>query len=285
MNGQELRIPLAEYLALDAVSSGGVGDFNERPALFHAKHVARTIITEQTAPMLLGSAIHCLVLEGREEFDLHYAVGPCDDKRTTKWKKWAEDALLVDGVTDSHGRSLLTASQGEVVEACRQALVLHDDARKVLFDWPGTPELSGTWNDDETGLLCKVRFDRNLTTHASVVELKTARSCLPDSVHRSAVSNGFHIRGAFYTDGYREIYGATPNAMTFITVDTELDPRILEDRVYVWDLTPDLEALGAREVRKALDGIAACHASGVWRADWSRGVHAIDVPRYLQNTI
>lgn len=273
MNGQELTIPLADYLAIEAVSSGGVADFNERPALFHAKHIARTVVTEQTAPMMLGSAIHCLVLEGRAEFDLHYAIGPCDDKRSKAWKAWES----------AETRHLFRQSEGEVIEACRQALVLHDDARKALFDWEGTPELSGTWNDDETGLLCKVRFDRKLA--ASLVELKTSRSCLPDSVSRAAVSNGFHIRGAFYVDGYRELYGQAPNAMTFITVDTELDPRILEDRVYVWDLTPDLEALGAREVRKALDGIAACHASGVWRAEWSRGVHPIDVPRYLQNTI
>jgi hypothetical protein len=270
-DGQELNISLEDYLAISAVSSGGVEDFSERPALYNAKHVTKTVREECTPAMLLGSAIHCLVLEGREEFDNRYSVGPCDDKRTKKWKDWAETR---------HG-ALLTASQGEVIEACREAISLHEAACNLLFTWPGDPEVSGTWNDDETGLLCKYRLDRNLRDRLTIAELKTSRSALPEDVARAAVANGYHVRGAWYVDGFRQVYGETPNAMVFVTVDTELDPSILEDRVYVWTLEPQLEELGARKVRSALDGIAACRASGVWRADWSSDVHTVATPRWM----
>lgn len=285
MNGQEWKCSFEEYLALDAESSGRASDFLESPALYHAKHIAKTVKDEQTPAMMLGSAIHCLILEGRQAFDMRYAVGPCDDKRTTKWKKWAEDACVADGVTDMHARTLLTASQGETVEACRAAVLLHDEAREALFDWEGDPEVSGTWVDTETGLLCKLRFDRLCRAHCAPIELKTSRAADPNTVQRTAISMHYPRRAAWYVEGYREIYGVTPTSLPFITVATELPPAVLEDRVQVWTIDAVLEELGHRDNRTALEGIAAARASGVWRASWSRGVHTVTAPSWMARAI
>jgi hypothetical protein len=287
-NGKEWRCRLADYLALPAVSSGSASDFIDSPALYHAKHVAMTIDHDETSAMLLGSAVHCLVLEGREEFNERYAIGPCDDKRTTKWKNWVAS---YDGNRKGppFGAGLdwsaLTASQGATVEACLEAILRHDDACEALFSWPGEPEVSGTWNDDETGLLCKLRFDRLCREHHAPIELKTSRSADPDTVQRTAVSMGYHRRAAWYTEGYRSIYGVTPMSLPFITVATELPPSVLEDRVYVWTIDSVLEELGHRDNRTALNGIAAARASGVWRASWSRGVHTVSAPSWMARAI
>lgn len=277
MNGQIITCTMPEYLAIDAESSGRCEDFNERPALYHAKHIAKTVTQDATAAMVLGSAIHCRVLEGADEFAAHYAVGPCDDKRLKQWLQWERD--------QPPGKTLLRPSQYDVIDACFEAIRRHDAACDLLFGWDGFAERSGMWTDDTTGLACKLRFDRDVTEKLAIAELKTARSALPDDVQRAAVTNGYHVRGAWYVDGYREIYGQIPNAMVFVTVDTELDPKILEDRVYVWTLEPALEELGARIVRSALDGIAACRASGVWRAGWSQGVHMVHTPRWMQSQL
>lgn len=285
MNGREWLCDFTEYLALDAESSGRCNDFLERPALYKAKHIDKTVKDEQTPAMTLGSAIHCLILEGRRAFDSRYAIGPCDDKRTTRWKKWAEDVNMADGVTDMHARTLLTASQGETIEACREAVLLHDEAREALFDWDGEPEVSGTWVDTETGLLCKLRFDRLCRGHCAPIELKTSRSSAPDAVQRTAISMHYPRRAAWYVEGHREIYGVTPASLPFITIDTELPPQVIEDRVYVWTVDAVLEELGHRDNRTALEGIAAARASGVWRASWSRGVHTVTAPSWMARAI
>lgn len=277
MNGQELNISFEEYLRIDAESSGRVSDFLESPALYHATHIAKTVVDEQTTAMMLGSAIHCRVLEGRDVFDTRYAEGPCDDKRTTAWKRWAE--------TVEPGLVLLSASQAEIVDVCRQALLLHEDAREALFEWEGDPEVSGTWNDDETGLLCKLRFDRLCRGRCAPIELKTSRSANPDTVQRTAISLHYHRRAAWYTEGHRALYGVTPLSLPFITVATELPPSVLEDRVHVWTIDGVLEELGHRDNRRALEGIAAARASGVWRASWSRGVHTVTAPSWMARAI
>jgi hypothetical protein len=275
-DGRELVCSLEEYLAIEAVSSGGCADFVKSPATYHAKHVARTLTEPQSEGMLLGSAIHCAVLEA-DVFRDRYAIGPCNDKRTTTWKRWAE--------TQGDHLTLLSASQGETIDACTKALRLHDQAAELLWGWPGVAEMSGLWTDDETGLPCKLRFDRVLRERLTVVELKSSRSADPDTVVRTAVSLGYHRRAAWYVNGHHQIYGTMPNAMLFVTVATEIPPSILEDRVNVWMLDPNLEELGNRDIRSALDGIAAARASGIWRAEWSRDVNTIECPRWMASAI
>jgi len=269
---------MAEYLAIDAESSGRVSDFLDSPATYHALHIAKTLPEEDpTPPMTVGNAAHCLILEGREVYGQRYAVGPCDDKRRTAWKAFAE------GLPSS--LTALTPSQAEIVEACFAAVQLHDEAREALFEWEGVPELSGLWEDDETHLACKLRFDRLCRSHCAPIELKTSKSAHPDAVRRTAISLAYHRRAAWYTEGYRELYGLTPKSLPFITVATEMPASVLEDRVHVWTIDAELEELGHRDNRTALEGIAAARASGVWRASWSRGVHTVTAPSWMARAI
>ena len=74
--GSVIREPEAVYRqkANAYLTSHGLGDFKKCPLLFHKKR--QGLIEDEDRPAyLVGRATHTLVLEGRERFDVEYAVG------------------------------------------------------------------------------------------------------------------------------------------------------------------------------------------------------------------
>ena len=95
------------------LSSHALGDFRKCPLLYHKKQ--QGLIEDEDRPAyLVGSALHTLVLEGRDRFEQEYAVGgPVNPKTgeiygasTKAFAEWAE----------AQGRPVLTLAQLDLIE-------------------------------------------------------------------------------------------------------------------------------------------------------------------------
>lgn len=266
MNGREHQCDLAEYLAIKAESSGRINDYLDHgPTFYRAKHIDGQIEDEQTDAMMLGSAIHCELLEPMH-YLARYIVGPCEDRRSKKWG---------DFVKEHVGLDVLKPSQQETVACVASAVRRHDEARFLLGADDGVSECTVLWTDDATGIDCKARFDRTLRMKSWAVEFKSTRDVRPEELSRAAYNGGWHRRQAFYTEGYRQAFGSAPLAFPFIAAST-----VAPYEVTVFRLNADAEQLGHADVRRALDGIAAMRESNDWRAPWQVGLAELSLPQW-----
>jgi len=70
-----------EYFSRDGLSDSGMRDLMVSPLRFWYNHLRPDRVPEEPTPqMVLGSVIHCLVLEGEKKFEQRYArkINPAD---------------------------------------------------------------------------------------------------------------------------------------------------------------------------------------------------------------
>ncbi|GII98362.1 PDDEXK-like uncharacterized protein DUF3799 [Sediminihabitans luteus] len=259
--GIHASIPELEYHTLPGLSSTGIKHLLDCPARYEHE---RTHRTEKKA-FDLGHAVHELVLgEG-----MGIEVVEADSWRT-KAAQEARDAAraagLVPMLVADHARARVAAD----------AVLAHPDAGRLLTG--GMPEVSVLWDDPTTGVRCRGRLDYWHEGAHVVVDLKTtARSAAPRGIDRLAQSLGWHTQAAHYRAGVEHLTGRAPR---FLHVVVEVDAPHL---VSVVELDADYLAIGAADVRHAIDTYAHCAESGEWPG-YAPGVHQIAPPRWLDST-
>ncbi len=145
------HLSFPEYRAMPEMNWSALKGYAKTPA--HFKEAISNPMT-QTPAMLVGSAVHCLVLEGVQAFDRQYIEAPEGIDRRTKEGKlaWAE---FQEKAT---GREILSADQYEQVALMWKSVMAHTTAGKLLVMCEQR-EITATWTDRLTGIECKARID------------------------------------------------------------------------------------------------------------------------------
>lgn len=198
---------------------------------------------EESRPMRLGRAIHCLLLDGRDAFRERWIA--CDlDRRTKLWKEFE--------VAHAH-LEILKGAEMTLVERSVAALTRHAVAKRFLA---GAREQVVTWLD-RTGLRCKARVD--LYTSARLLDLKSTSRLDMRDFGRSAARLGFHCQLAMYMDGLRQNgWDGLPEPIV-LGVETSRPFDVVAFEVPM----VAIEA-GRREYQRLLVQVAECEAKGEW---------------------
>lgn len=214
---------------------------------------------EPTPSMEFGSALHCAVLEP-ERFAKEYVTHGKVDKRTKAWKDFCDtnfDKLFI------HEDVLRMADSIRSLPSLKMIL---DDAATVV-------EASASWTDDETGVLCKGRFDiynRDLETTS---DIKTTRSASPDGFALEVFKNGYHIQGALYRRACR-ILGLPCSDFIFFCVENKAPFCAAAYR-----LQDEVIDLGEAQVVQYLKRLKECEATGQWPG-YSNEILSIGIPSW-----
>lgn len=255
-----IGLPMAEYLAMPAVSSGILKAIvNACPARAWYEswlNPRRTI--EQADQMDLGTVAHGILLEGSTE---NVEIIDADDWRTKAAREAREAAYAA-------GKTPILARKMEVVEAMVSAAWKFIKASEVadVFD-NGQSEITLTWDEGDTP--CRARPDRVSADNRMIVDYKSGGvSAEPDSWGRmQMVRMGYYISAAFYRRGMKACVGVEPS-YTFLVQENE--PPYLCSLVGV---DPHAFELGERKVRHALDVWSQCVKANYWPAYPSRIVY------------
>lgn len=275
-------MPIADYLAIDALSSGAVGDLLESPSLYYGRHLAAK--RGDTAHVLAhgtsdaterGSAFHALVLEGDEVYADRIAVwrgGPTEKgvhstHRGTKYYKQDWEPAQREA-----GRTIIDADDDAVVQLMRYGVQAHPDANRLLYELPGVAE--ATFLFELRGMPCKARPDRTLFELDTIVELKTAASTAEKAIERQAAELGYHRKAEWYRRAYLECTGRPLREFIFVSVPS-LPPY--ED-VVTWTSIPLAETVASLQVDRALDDLVDRLASDDWRPRRCRDIQAVGLP-------
>lgn len=141
----------------------------------------------ETPAMVLGSALHCLVLEP-EKWSERYITAPKFDRRTKAGKEQAEAWELA-----ADGRTHITADQEQAVMAMKSAIMSHRVASELLEQTRPEVPVEG----DIEGVQFKGVVDALGDRYA--VDIKTTSDASPEAFRRQASQLDYHLQAAIYT--------------------------------------------------------------------------------------
>lgn len=197
---------MAEYRAMQGLSKHELDNFTVAPSYYKYRKGQEW---RPSRSMELGTLIHSLVLEGRQD----YVVGPQVDKRTKagkeEWQLFCEEHL---------GKVIVTEEEGSMIAGCMEActpLLSGVDA-----DWDDDVETSVFWM--RQGVNCKGRPDliANVDGELSLIDLKTTAGM--QSFDSKFWSFRYDVQAAWYQYGLAQAMELDElPAFWFLVVDTE----------------------------------------------------------------
>lgn len=216
-----------------------------------------------------GTAAHKLVLGSGPEI----VVVDADSWRTNAAKDAAKEAR-------ERGAVPLLTKDWQAAQQMADAIRCHPIAGALLDPETGEPEVSAFWQDDETGIWWRCRYDflpGDCGGRLLLTDYKSAASASPEKFAKAAADNGYHIQDAVYTAGARAL--GLDEDPAFLFVVQEKTPPYL---VSVVQLDEPSRLAGARLSRRAMAVYQDCVASGEWPG-YTDDVIQISLPGWARN--
>lgn len=198
----------AEYRASDAVSFSRLKVFDQCPLLYWKRFIAKTVPPdEDTKAMRIGSAAHCLMLEGPMAYAARYVTKPETYESKDGPKKWNANAKICEvweENAEANGRTVLTQTEAALLFRMRESLLSNPDAVALLSE--GRAELGIRRPFPSLGLEIQGRLDWIDPHRGLVLDLKTIE-CL-DDLPREIERRGYFMQLAMYRHLAAEEFGA-----------------------------------------------------------------------------
>ena len=272
------RMSNTEYHSLDYVSKSHLDEVNKSPFHYWDRYInPDRVVPEPTKQMLLGSAMHTMVLEP-DLFEKEYLVESANaPKRPTAaqlnakkpstqtldaidyWKKFDEKA---------NGKTLISIDDYERLSIMKKRIFDHPAASTIL-NMSGVVEQSYQWKDSQTGEICKSRPDFHTDDGTLIVDLKTTSDASELGFQKSVHNFRYHVQAGFYLRSIKE-------AEQFVFIAVESKPPYL---VAVYNASTDMINAGNRVADKNLATLAQCRKSGKWTG-YSEEITTLDLPRF-----
>lgn len=248
----------AEYAACDAINWSTLKYLRESPlAYLHAISVGR----EDSLPLMLGRAAHCLIFEP-EKFGQRFAIWE-GDRRGKEWLAFAEV---------NERRTILKANEiddvtrmAEAVRCCPLVQPLLDGAEF---------ERAFVWEDVGSGLQCKARADWLHKPSRTLIDFKSTRSVDGRTFGREAARFGYHMQLAHYRRGCRA-HGLEIERVLIVAAEKKppYDVAVFQ----IDDVTLDI---AEAEVCELLQRLAAHRETGAWPGRY-QDIQALDLPAWV----
>jgi len=223
---------------------------------------------QPTKAMEFGTAAHREVLG----VGWDYAVSPYDAYRSAEAKAWLAEQRAA-------GRVPVTPEQRERIVAMAAAIRTHPVASRLLTADEVRVEHSFFWEDPDTGITLRARFD-SVRLHGRVVvtDYKTAARANPVDFAKSAANLRYHWQDVTYRQAVTHTLGDADPDFLFVVQETE--PPFL---VVIYRLPAEAIMAAQEELAEARRLYARCVAANEW-PDWQYGqpVLTLDWPRWAR---
>jgi len=210
---------------------------------------------DDTDPMRVGRAVHTRVLEP-SKWGAHPG-GVWSGERFTFYQGRRSGKAWESHKETWHDCTTLTEEAWSNVEAMARAVFAHPVAAWYLDG--SENERNVTWTDAATNLPCKARIDA-VTRRGAIVDLKTARSIVPDRFAREVATRGYYVQAAHYVNGAMAagLFAVEPK---FIIIAVESKPPF---DVAVYELGTQSMDAGKAKMAELLGKIKMHTESGKW---------------------
>lgn len=266
-------VDFEEYRLWPAVNSGIIRWGQVSPSHFHAAMNGEIRVVE-TRDMILGRAIHCLILEP-ERFENQFTVaGKCEVTIKTKnsprfGQACGNEGVLMGhdgawmcgvhakGLNDFNTKDVITADEMRQAQGVAESLKRLPDDLPRMLSRPGWSEASIVFPWKQ--FLIKGRIDRFAEGNRPLIidfkKIQVGKGSR-EECQKVVKNNGYHIQGAIYAKGIEFLKGYLPEVIwLFVEDDAPYEIQILPATV------EDIE-IGWWEARDAMRAYAAEMAEG-----------------------
>jgi len=264
--GIHYDVPFAEYITIDAINGSTLAEVLKKTA-GHAK----AQLDVDTAPLKFGRLLHLAILEpasfetGVRCLPPKPPNRPSDKQRNAANK--SESTLRSIAFWDAWNAD--PREEISVKEKVDLQGMMGSIRRNQCINYVtgGQAEVTMVWVDKRTGLLCKGRLDflQKQPWADSITDIKSSADLVRADKWRRTVENfWYHLKAAFYVDGYETLTGEKP-FFTWLAIEKSA-PYFSKP----WQMDTSPEGLtyraGQNLYRKALDIWAECLKTNQWPA-------------------
>lgn len=238
-----------DYRRAEGVNQSSLKKILDSPAHYQAALKNKLI---PTPAMEMGTALHCLSLDGEEAFAGQYVKKPQGLSLATKeGKAWKAElgrkkALSEGGKDDPWG------SVHGMAESLKRLAYFDPDQK----DYIKHNEVSVYWEWE--GVPCKARLDRVDIENSLVLDLKTTDSIEPEIFQKKVVGLGYDFQAAYYAKAAEVAFGK-PFGFVFAAVERKAP--------YTVDLFEVDEEMMEESMAKCIAALRLykkCSESGEW---------------------
>lgn len=140
----------------------------------------------------LGDAVHAILLEP-ERLKSDFVVMPDINLRTNAGKQEKKEFEL-----ENSDKQIITSDEYKKLNFMFESVMAYKPGRDII-EAPGVAERSYFWKDENTGLGCKCRPDKELTYRDILIDIKTTpdikKFCYSVDDYR------YYVQDAWYCDG------------------------------------------------------------------------------------
>lgn len=247
--------------------------FRQSIPRFHGMYVTGEIEKPaQTESMIVGSALHALLLEGEQVYNARFAVGPTGDKRTTAVKEaWKIFEAELDG------RLALTQAQEDLVFEMVRGV--HSNFMAMdLLGHKGKAEHTICWDETrDDAFRCKARLDWLSSGQTIAIDIKTIDDSSPESWVKAVINYGYHRQQHFYQLGCNAVHRVVPE-FYFIAVSKQQPSECV-----VYKLNDDFLKLARYEIDEAFEELAMCRSENRWDGRYNSAIYTAEAPKWAMN--
>lgn len=252
MTGKILDESSSDYHGSEFISHSKLETFRKRPLLFKKRYIDKSLAPEGSSAFVIGSALHCAVLEP-DEYPHRYVTRPDGMDRRTKAGKEAYEAFCAA----NDGKEVLDREDSEVVGRMANAVREHQIANQLLSRL-GAAEV--TWRASQdgipSGIQCRTDFINEQDGY--VVDVKTVDNLDGDQFARNVVNFGYHRQLGFY--GHVLAKCGLPDLRYYFVCVEKREPF----GVQVYCAQQKLLEIGYRESMQDLAKMTTCFATDNW---------------------
>jgi exodeoxyribonuclease VIII len=168
------------------ISKSGLDLIHKSPLHYWERYLNPGHVEKKTPALLLGSAVHCAVLEP-QEFGKRYAIAPNLDRRTKDGKQRYEEFIA-----SVEGLEIISPEDAIICERIAEAARRHPQAGLLLSK---ITQVEQVFTHDDK----KCKPDA-LTSLNICLDLKTTEDASPYAFGRSAMKYRYDVQAAFYID-------------------------------------------------------------------------------------
>jgi hypothetical protein len=259
-----------------SVSGSGLAKIDaQSPAHFFAGWYGNPASeVEPTAATSLGSAAHCLILEGADAFAKFYRVKPEGMNFATKeGKAWRDNGDPREVVTYDDYLRIKNMAAG--IAQSRTNLGLLTGARREVT------LIDRQWfcdTEENRPIYLKSRPDAMNDKHRIAVNLKTCEDAREDAVRKALHNYDHYVSAALCLDMLKELTGED---WQYWLLFVEKSPPFATRRV---TLKPTVLEWGRMRYRRAVAKFAECVKTGVWPGYADETIEA-DLPVWAEKQL
>jgi hypothetical protein len=244
----------------EKISKSGLDLIHKSPLHYWERYLNPAAQEKKTPALILGSAVHCAVLEP-SEFGKRYAIAPEVDRRTKEGKE-----IMANFEASIEKLEVISKTDSIICERIMEAINRHEEAALLLSKITAVEKIIEV--DD-----MKCRPDGIIEPLNLIIDLKTTEDASPRTFGRSALKYRYDVQAAFYIDLFEAHFNRKCEGFIFIAV--EKTPPF---GVAVYVIEDDDIEIGRVKYKADLERWREAKASNNWKG--FTGINKLEMPNY-----